>query len=213
MERIILVGGGGHCKSIIDSINGLEEFEIVGIVDKKISENMGLGIDVIGNDENLGELYKSGIKNAFISVGSVGNPCIRVKLYNILKNIGYNFPKIIDKTAIVSESALINDGVFVGKGAIINAKVTIEKQCIINSGTIVEHDCNISEFVHLAPGVTLSGGVSIGKRTHVGTNCTIIQNVTIGNDVIVGAGSVIIKDIKNGLKVYGNPGKEAHVHE
>ncbi len=213
MERIILVGGGGHCKSIIDSLNGLKQFEIVGIVDKKINENIGLGIDVIGNDENLGELYKAGIKNAFISVGSVGNPCIRVKLYNILKNIGYNFPKIIDKTAIVSESALINDGAFVGKGAIINAKVTIEKQCIINSGTIVEHDCNISEFVHLAPGVTLSGGVSIGKRTHVGTNCTIIQNVTIGNDVIVGAGSVIIKDIKNGLKVYGNPGKEAHVHE
>ncbi|WP_026889828.1 acetyltransferase [Clostridium beijerinckii] len=213
MERIILVGGGGHCKSIIDSLNGLKQFEIVGIVDKKISENMGLGIDVIGNDENLGELYKSGIKNAFICVGSVGNPCIRVKLYNILKNIGYNFPKIIDKTAIVSESALINDGVFVGKGAIINAKVTIEKQCIINSGTIVEHDCNISEFVHLAPGVTLSGGVSIGKRTHVGTNSTIIQNVTIGNDVIVGAGSVIIKDIKNGFKVYGNPGKEAYVYE
>ncbi|NRT35117.1 acetyltransferase [Clostridium beijerinckii] len=213
MERIILVGGGGHCKSIIDSISGLKEFKIVGIVDKKISKDMGLGIDVIGTDENLGELYKSGIKNAFISVGSVGNPCIRIKLYNILKDIGYNFPKIIDKTAIVSESALINDGVFVGKGAIINAKVTIEKQCIINSGTIVEHDCNISEFVHLAPGVTLSGGVNIGKRTHVGTNATIIQNVTIGNDVIIGAGSVIIKDIKNGLKVYGNPGKEAHVHE
>ncbi|MFL0165513.1 acetyltransferase [Candidatus Clostridium helianthi] len=213
MERIILVGGGGHCKSIIDSINGLKQFEIVGIVDKKINENMGLGIDVIGSDENLGELYKSGIKNAFISVGSVGNPCIRVKLYNILKKIGYNFPKIIDKTAIVSESALINDGVFVGKGAIINAKVTIEKQCIINSGTIVEHDCNISEFVHLAPGVTVSGGVNIGKRTHVGTNSTIIQNVNIGNDAIIGAGSVIIKDIKNGLKVYGNPGKEAHVHE
>ncbi|WP_270566594.1 acetyltransferase [Clostridium beijerinckii] len=209
MERIILVGGGGHCKSIIDSINGLKQFEIVGIVDKKINENMGLGIDVIGSDENLGELYKSGIKNAFISVGSVGNPCIRVKLYNILKKIGYNFPKIIDKTAIVSESALINDGVFVGKGAIINAKVTIEKQCIINSGTIVEHDCNISEFVHLAPGVTVSGSVNIGKRTHVGTNATIIQNVTIGNDVIIGAGSVIIKDIKNRLKVYGNPGKEA----
>lgn len=209
MEKIILVGGGGHCKSIIDSINGLKQFEIVGIVDKKSSECIELGIDVICSDEALNLLYKSGIKNAFIGVGSVGNPNTRIKLYNMLKNLGYSFPKIVDKTAIVSPSTIIKDGVFVGKGAIINAKVTIEKQCIINSGSIVEHDCNISEFVHLAPGVTLSGGITIGKRTHIGTNSTIIQNINIGNDVIVGAGAVIVKDIKNGIKVYGNPGREA----
>lgn len=209
MEKIILVGGGGHCKSIIESINRVKQFEIVGIVDKKPSECIELGIDVIGSDEALNLLYKSGIKNAFIGVGSVGNPNIRIKLYNILKNLGYIFPKIVDKTAIVSPSAIIKDGAFVGKGAIINAKVTIEKQCIINSGSIVEHDCNINEFVHLAPGVTLSGGITIGKRTHIGTNATIIQNINIGNDVIVGAGSVIVKDINNGAKVYGNPGREA----
>lgn len=209
MEKIILVGGGGHCKSIIDSINDLKQFEIVGIVDKRYKECLGLGINIIGSDEDLNSLYKSGIKNAFIGVGSIGNPNIRIKLYNLLKNLGYGFPTIIDKTAIVSSSAIIEDGVFVGKGAIINVNAVIEKQCIINSGVIVEHDCKINEFVHLAPGVTLSGGIYIGKRTHIGTNSTIIQNINVGNDVIVGAGSVIVQDIKDGTTVYGNPGREA----
>jgi len=209
MERIILVGNGGHCKSIIDSINGLNRFEIVGIVDKEHKKDMRLGIDIIGSDEDLNSLYKSGIKNAFIGVGSIGNPNIRIKLYNLLKSLGYSFPIIIDKTAIVSSSVIIEDGVFVGKGAIVNANAVIEKQCIINSGVIVEHDCKINEFVHLAPGVTLSGGIYIGKRTHIGTNSTIIQNINVGNDVVVGAGSVIIKNIKDGAKVYGNPGREA----
>jgi len=208
MEKIILVGGGGHCKSIIDSINDLKQFEIVGIVDKKYKKNIQLGIDVIGSDEDLDSLYKSGIKNAFIGVGSIGNPNIRIKIYNLLTSLGYSFPIIIDKTAIVSSSTAIEEGVFIGKGAIINANAVIEKQCIINTGTIVEHDCEISEFVHLAPGATLSGGVYIGKRTHIGTNSTIIQNINVGNDVIVGAGSVIIKNIKDGAKVYGNPGRE-----
>ena len=212
MEKIILVGGGGHCKSIIDSINGLKKFEIVGIVDKKYKKNIGLGIDIIGSDEDLNSLYKSGIKNAFIGVGSIGNPNIRIKLYNLLKNLGYTFPVIIDKTAIVSSSAIIEDGVFVGKGAIINTNAVIKKQCIINSGAIVEHDCKINEFVHLAPGATLSGGVSIGERTHIGTNSTIIQNINVGNDVIVGAGSVIVKNIKDGIMVYGNPGRETKVY-
>jgi len=209
MGKIILVGGGGHCKSIIDSINGLKQFEIVGIIDKKHKECLGSDIDIVGSDENLNSLYKYGIKNAFIAVGSIGNPSIRIKLYNLLKDIGYSFPIIIDKTAIVSSSAMIEEGVFVGKGAIINTNAVIKKQCIINSGAIVEHDCKINEFVHLAPGATLSGGVYIGKRTHIGTNSTIIQNINVGNDVIVGAGSVIVKNVKDGTKVYGNPAREA----
>ena len=209
MEKIILVGGGGHCKSIINSINDLKQFEIVGIVDKKHKECLGLDIDIIGSDEDLNSLYKSGIKNAFIGVGSIGNPNIRIKLYNLLKGIGYSFPIIIDKTAIVSSNSMIEEGVFIGKGAIINTNAVIKKQCIINSGAIIEHDCKINEFVHLAPGATLSGGVYIGKRTHIGTNSTIIQNINVGNDVIIGAGSVIVKNVKDGTKVYGNPGRES----
>lgn len=212
MEKMILVGGGGHCKSIIDSINDLKQFEIVGIVDKKQKKDIELGIGIIGSDENLNSIYKSGIKNAFIAVGSIGNPNIRIKLYDLLKNIGYNFPIIIDKTAIVSSNVIIKDGVFIGKGVIINTNAVIKKQCILNSGVIVEHDCKINEFVHLAPGATLSGGVTIGERTHIGTNSTIIQNINVGNDVIVGAGSVIIEDIKDGITVYGNPGREAKVY-
>lgn len=206
MKKIVLIGSGGHCKSIIDSIKGLKEFEIVAIVEKRED---GLGINKIEKNEKLCLLYKSGIRNAFIAVGSIGNPSARIKLYELLKNIGYKFPIIIDKTAIVSTNSKIEEGVFIGKGSIVNANVTIKKQCIINSGSIVEHDCVINEFVHLAPGVTLSGRVSIGAGTHVGTNSTIIQNIVVGKNVLIGAGSVIIRDVSDGAKIYGNPGKKA----
>lgn len=210
MEKIILIGGGGHAKSIIDSIRVVEKFDVVGIVDKK---DTGLYIKRIGTDDELYSLYKSGIKNAFIAVGSIGHPDIRIKLYKLLKNIGYTFPVIIDKTAIVSSSAIIEEGVFIGKGAIVNAGVTIKKQCIINSGAIVEHDCLIDEFVHLAPGATLSGGVRVGKGSHVGTNSTIIQNIKVGKNVLIGAGSVIVADLKDGIKAYGNPCREVETYE
>lgn len=213
MEKIILIGAGGHCRSIIDSINGLNNFQIVGIVDKKYKKDSGLNIDKVWCDEDLHSLYKSGIKNAFIGIGSIGYPKIRIKVYNLLKSIGYNFPTIIDKTAIVSCSAKVEEGVFIGKGAIVNANALIKKQCIINSGSIVEHDCKINEFVHLAPGAALSGGVSIGQGTHVGTNAAVIQNIQVGKNVLIGAGSVIVKNVKDGIKVYGNPGREVEGYE
>lgn len=207
MEKIVLIGAGGHCLSVLDSLLELNSFEIVGITDMK-SDYEVMGIRVIGNDDILEELFKSGVKNAFISLGSIGNTAIRRKIYNNLKRIGFKLPCIIDKTAIVSRNIILGEGIFVGKGAIINAGVEIGDNSIINSGAIIDHECRIGEFVHIAPGVSMSGGIIIENDTHIGTGSNIIQGIKIGNNSIVGAGSTIIKDIEPFSKVYGNPGRK-----
>lgn len=209
MEKIILIGGGGHCKSVIDTIRSSIKYEIIGIVDLKEKVGTFIGdIKIIGTDEDLEVFYKKGIRNAFITVGSIGNPALRIKLYNMARKIGFKFPIIIDKTAIVSKNTIIEEGTFIGKGAIVNTNSKIGKNSIINSGSIIEHDCIIGDFVHIAPGSVLSGGVIIGENTHIGTNSTIIQNIKIGQNTIIGAGSVVVKDVKSNVKCYGNPCRE-----
>lgn len=209
MKDILLIGGGGHCKSVIDTLKTLNKFNIIGILDVK--EKVGRHIDnvkIIGTDERLKDYYSKGIRHAFITLGSIGNPQLRIKLYKNAKKLGYEFPIIIDKTAIVSDNSPIEEGTFIGKGTIINANTNIGKNCIINSGAIIEHDCKIKNFVHIAPGSVLSGGVVIGDNTHIGTNSTIIQNIKIGQNSIIGAGSVVVKNIKSNVKAYGNPCRE-----
>lgn len=209
MEDIILVGGGGHCKSVIDTIINSNLYNIYGIID--IKDNVGkkvCGIKVIDCDENLSIYRKKGIKNAFITLGSIGNTSIRRNLYQLLIKNGFQIPRIIDKTSIVSDRAIIDSGVFVGKGAIINVDSKIGKNSIINSGSIIEHDCILEEFVHISPGVTLCGGVKIGKNSHIGANSTIIQFKNIGENVIIGAGSIVVKDINSNTKAFGNPCRE-----
>lgn len=208
MEKIVLLGGGGHCKSVIDTIMTSCLYEIVGIIDleKNVGEFVN-GVEIIDNDENLIKYKQAGINNAFITVGSIGNPNLRIRLHDLGKKIGFDFPTIVDKSSIISSDVKLGNGTFVGKGAIINANSIIGEQCIVNSGSIIEHDCTIENFVHIAPGVTLCGGVRIGENTHVGANATIIQYKTIGQNVIVGAGSVVITDLNNNVKAYGNPCK------
>ncbi|MFD1173231.1 acetyltransferase [Oceanobacillus picturae] len=206
MEGIILLGGGGHAKSIIDSLKSNNEYKIVGILD--IKGNIGKsinGVEVIGQDSDLAYFYEQGVKHAFVTVGSVGDNSIRIKLFRLAKSIGYNLPAIIDKTAIVSNTVQIREGTFIGKGAIINTNVSVGENCIINTGVIIEHDCFIDFSVHLAPGTTLSGEVHIGNETHIGTNSTVIQGITIGSNTIVGAGSVVVNNIESHKKAYGNP--------
>lgn len=206
MEKLILIGAGGHCSSIIDSISN--RFRVVGILDNNINKEDVLGISVIGTDEDLKSIYDSGVEYAFIALAGIMEWEKRRKIYNKLEKIGFMFPNIIDETAIVSESAKLDKGIFIGKGAIINARTNIGSFSVINTGAIVEHDCKIGEFVHLAPSSVICGGTNILDNSHIGINATILQGLTIGKNVLVGAGSVIIGDLEDNILVCGNPGRK-----
>ncbi len=205
-KKILLVGGGGHCKSVLDTLVTLNEYDEIGIIDK--DENIGqelLGVKVLGCDEDLQKLYNEGFKYAFVTVGSVGNPSLRIKIYNNLKKIGFIIPTIIDKSSIISKFANIEEGVFIGKGCVVNSSATIGKCAIINTSSVIEHDCYVGDFVHLSPSATLCGNVTIKESSHIGANAVVKQGVEIGEKSIIGMGSVVLKDVKNSVVAYGNP--------
>ncbi len=209
MKNIVLLGGGGHAKVIISVIKELGEFNIVGIADKK--EKIGdtvLDIPILYEDRELQKLHDRGIEYAFVTVGSIGNPVVRVKLFNVIKGIGFKIPKIISKYAIIKEHVEIGEGTVIMPGVIVNPESKIGKNCIINTGAIIEHDCIIGDHVHIAPGVTLSGNVKIGSGSHIGTGASVIQGIEVGENVIIGAGAVVVSDLRSKVIAYGIPAKE-----
>ena len=208
-KRILLIGGGGHCKSVLDSLLELNEFAEIGIIDKR--ENVGksvMGVTVVGCDDDLPNLFRYGYRYAFVTVGSIGNPTLRIKLFTLLNEIGYGIPAIIDGSAKVSKHAIIEQGVFIGKHTIVNAGAIIQKGSIINSGAVVEHDCQIGTFSHIAPGAVLGGEVVVGENSHVGSNATIKQQIHVGSNSIIGMGSVVLQNIDSNTMAYGNPCRE-----
>ena len=207
-EKIILLGAGGHCQVIIDSILGSNKYEIVGIVDRpqSVGKNV-LGVPIVGSDLDLQSIYDSGINNAFIAIGSIGNPKKRIELYQTINKIGFRLPNIIDETAIIAHNVKMGFGNYLGKRTIVNIGTKIGNMCIINSGAIVEHENTISDFAHIAPGATLCGNVYIGTKTHVGSGSVIIQGIKIGHDCLIGAGSTVIRNIPDEVKAYGVPAK------
>jgi sugar O-acyltransferase (sialic acid O-acetyltransferase NeuD family) len=208
-RKILLVGGGGHCKSVLDSLIQSEQYSEIGIVDK--NDNIGkhvLRISVIGCDDDLIKLYKNGYTYAFVTLGSIGEPTQRIKLFSILEEIGFEIPNIVDPTAIISENVNMSYGIYVGKNTVINAGVSIGKGCIINTSSVIEHDCIVEQFSHIATGSVLCGEVHIQKNVHIGANSTIKQQVKIGADTTIGMGSVVLHDIADSIIAYGNPCKE-----
>ena len=196
MEDIVLLGLGGHAHSVVDSIEQIGKYNIIGFLDtEEMQGKQYKDYRILDTDDALQKYYNSGISNAFVTIGFMGHGKVRNRLYQKLKNIGYTIPNIIDKTAVISQNAELEDGIFVGKNAVINANAKIGKMCIINTCAIVEHDCTIGAFSHIAVGSVMCGRVSVGRQTLIGANATVIQEKVIGNYCIIGAGTTIKKDI------------------
>lgn len=188
MEDIVLVGFGGHAKSVADCIEREGKYHIVGYTDMQAATSQ---YAYLGTDDKLQAIYDSGVKNAVIGIGYMGRGNIRQQLYSKLKAIGFNLPVIVDPSAIVSTTAQMGEGTFVGKGAIVNAEAKIDKMAIINTKALVEHECVVGDFAHIAVGAVLCGQVEIGEGTFIGANSTVIQCRKVEPYTVIPAGETI----------------------
>lgn len=188
MEEIILIGYGGHAKSVADCIERGRKYRIVGYTEPK---EVVSKYPYLGTDDVLQRYYDKGVKNIAICQGYLGKSNLRERIYEKVKKIGFNLPVIIDPSSIVSETALIGEGSFIGKAAIVNTQACIGKMCIINTRALIEHECKVDDFTHVAVGAVICGQVTIGKSVLIGANATVIQCRTIEDNQIVPAGDII----------------------
>ena len=202
MEDIVLVGFGGHAKSVIDAIERGRQYRIAGFTEMKTCSEYH-GYVCLGTDERLDEIFRGGVQNAFVCIGYMGTGHIRDSLYSRLKNIGFSLPVISDPSAVISEHSVIGEGTFVGKNAVVNADARIGKMTIINTASVVEHEATVGDFSHIAVGAVLCGQAHVGHHCLIGANATVIQEKKIGDGSVVGAGSVVLRNVEGNKKVYG----------
>lgn len=204
MEQILIIGNGGHAASLVDIMERENKYKIAGYIVNECETQPCIDYPVIGTDDELEALYRSGIKYAAMGIGYLGKSDLRERLYRRLKEIGFYMPVICDPSAIVSEHVQMEEGTFVGKGAIINTGVVIGKMCIINTGAIIEHDCIVEDFSHISVGSVLCGSVRLGRASFIGANATVIQGKMIGKQCIVGAGTTVRKNVKDNCMVWNS---------
>lgn len=201
-KNLILVGGGGHCKSVIEVAKSAG-YNIFGILD--MPEDVGkkvLNYKVIGTDDDI-PLYVD--KAEFvITVGFIKNPTTRLKLYNKVKEAGGKLATIIASTAHVSKYSIIGEGTVVMHQAFVNAGAHIGANCIINTFCNIEHDAQIGDQCHISTGTMVNGDCKVGDRCFIGSQSVLANDITIGDDIIVGAASFVRKSISEKGIYFGN---------
>jgi len=196
MNKIILIGGGGHCKSVIDVIEQENKFEIAGIIDKpELLNSKILRYPVIGNDSDLKILAKK-YKYALVTVGQIKYSSTRAKLYQLAVEARFTLPSVISPHAHVSKYSIVGKGTVVMHKAVINSNSIIGNNCIINSCSLIEHDVKVGDNCHISTGAIINGHSQIGNDTFLGSGSIVKNGVSISQKKIISFGSVVSKDLE-----------------
>jgi len=209
MKRVVGLGAGGHAKVVLEILQLIGGYELVGLLDPKqeLSGTNVLGVPVLGNDGLLPELYKDDVRHAFIGLGTVGDTHPRRQLYEKARVQGFQVVQTIHPQAILSPSVEIGRGPTIMAGAVINANVRLGDNVIVNTGAIIEHDSTIGDHVHIATGSRLGSAVRVGEGSHIGIGASVRQCIRIGRNVVVGAGAVVVANVPDDVMVTGVPAR------
>ncbi len=202
-SKVIIYGGGGLSKMIIESVRVLGCYQIVGIIDDGIPKGTDIiGSPVLGGAEILPELYQSGVHLAVNSVGSIGNYKVRLNVFHKLAEAGFVCPAIVHPTAHVDPSARLEAGVLILAMSYVSGNAVVGMGTLINNSVVVSHDCVLGVCTSLSPGAMTAGEVIIEDFAQIGMNATINIGVRVGKECLIGNGATIKKDVPPGTRVY-----------
>lgn len=196
--EIVIYGGGGHGKKLVDLIRILSSYDIAGIVDDGIatlkpdgSPNDVMGVPILGGRDILPELHTRGVRLAANGMGGIGSPNLRIRVFQQLAEAGMACPALIHPSAVVEPSAILSPGMQVFPLAYVGSLAEVGFGVIVNNNAVVSHDCHVGNYANISPGALVAGSVEIGEGALIGMGATIHLGVKIGRRAQIGNGATV----------------------
>ena len=207
-NKLILIGGGGHCQSVIDVIETTAQYEIVTILDKahKVGQKVS-GYEITESDDQLAALVRPGVR-FLVTVGQIESSPVRSELFQRVQQAGGTFATIVSPRAYVSSRAVVGEGSVIMHDALVNAYARIGANTIINTKALVEHGTQVGDHCHVATGAIINGNCQLSDHVFIGSQATLVQGVSIGKGIVVGAGAVVTHSLAEPGTYAGVPARK-----
>jgi len=204
---IVVYGARGQARVLLELMDRAGIGPIAGLIDDDPSllHTKVNDIEVLGPISRLPTLLR--VMRIHRAVIAIGDNAMRKKFAEHAKSLNLRLPQLIHPSALISPESQIGEGSVVLPGAIVGVGATVGEMCILNTRCSVDHDCSIGDYVHIAPGATLTGRVTVCDGALIGAGATIIPDLVIGENAIVGAGATVIRDVPSNTTVVGCPAR------
>ena len=181
-KRVIVIGAGGHGRSVAEAILLLGRDELVGFVDDGADADAKVwGYPILGRTDSLHTLRK----HADAVVVAIGNNAVREKLHAQVREAGFELLSVIHPTAFVSPTAALGSGCAVMAGAVVGTEAHLGEGVIVNCGATVDHHCRVDAFGHLGVNACMAGGSVLGNRAWMQAGAALGYGVKIAADTVL----------------------------
>ena len=207
MKHLVIIGASGWGREVYSTFINSYTFEkggydVKGFLDDKSDALNGLK----GNwPPIIGTVEEYEVQENDVFFCAMGNAYWRRHYAEIIAEKGGRFINIIDRIAWVSPSATLGEGIYIGPLTMISANVSIGNQVMIQAYSNIGHDVRIGEYASIESYVFMGGYSSVGSMATLHTKSSIIPHKSVGNGSVVGFGSVVMRNVPDGMSVFGNP--------
>lgn len=200
MEKLIIIGAGGHGRVVADIAVKMAKWKSVSFLDDNEPDKLFSGLNVIGP---VSDALK--YKNSADFIVAFGDNYARRNIQSDMEKKKFSIVNLIHPNTVIGSGVSFGSGNVVTAGVVINPLTKIGNGCILNTSSSIDHDNLIDDFVHIGPGVHLAGSVQVGENSSLGTGSNVINNITICKNCIIGASTLIINDIREPGTYIGIP--------
>jgi sugar O-acyltransferase (sialic acid O-acetyltransferase NeuD family) len=207
--NFVLWGSAGHAK-VLASLIALRGGRVVALFDNNTTMASALsGVPLFHGIDGFDlwrRSFATGGEHGLVAIGgSRGRDRVAIQERFVLH--GLRVVPVVHPDASVCGTVRLGPGTQVLAQAVVAADAVLGAACIVNHRASVDHECVIGDGVHLAPGATLCGCVTLGDNVMIGAGAVVLPRLTIGKETIVGAGAVVTHDLPDGVIAFGNPAR------
>lgn len=188
MTRLLIVGAGGHGRSVAEAAMMSGHYEVAGFVDDSAVDIKDIwGIPMLGETGNL-LAYRSLTQAVIVAIG---NNNARRRLSDRFVQAGYELVSVLHPRATISSRAVIGPGSAIMAGAIIGTEAQLGRGVIVNCGAIVDHHARVADFGHLGVNACMAGGTVLGRGAWLQAGSAIGYGVQVPDGSILGPGEAL----------------------
>lgn len=187
-QKLLIVGAGGHGRSVAEAAQLSGQFEVVGFVDDgAVVGSRILGVPVLGTTENL-HAYRDYVHHAIVAIG---NNALRESLMMKLQSAGFEWASVIHPRSMVSPSVLIGAGSAVMAGAVIGTEAKVGVGAIVNCGAVVDHHAHVHDYGHLGVNACMAGGAVLGRSAWMQAGSSLGYGVVVEPCAVLKPGTAL----------------------
>jgi sugar O-acyltransferase (sialic acid O-acetyltransferase NeuD family) len=204
VSELVLIAASGLAREVLTMVRASGQYDVVGLLDDD-KEMAGVTVDgapVLGTIDDAPKFTHALVLVCLASGKS------REAIVERLAALGLRdarYATAIDPTVECPEGCRIGRGSILLKNVTLTASVTLGAHVVAMPSVTFTHDDDVADFATFAAGVSLGGGVRIGRAAYLGLNCSVRERTSVGSYATVGMGAAVLSNVPDGETWVGVP--------